>query len=440
VKSEGVGGSSLRRCAADTQRPGPGRDLLGCWVVTSAEVAAPAGRAEVLTVYVIGLFQGLSLVAFPAAATILTSPTGYNLSKSQYGVLFIPQVVMAILGSLSLPSLGRRFPLKRVLLAGLLADTLAMGLLAGSEPLRGQGVAFPILLVATGALGLGFGLTLGSISTYAGAFMPERRDVALTALNVLLGLGTALSPFLIALFTHVGEWWYLPLVAAAGLVLLVAMTLLQPMSLPESPAVSAGPKAQARPAIPALFGVFAAALIVYGIGETMFGNWGTTLLVSKGVATTSANNALAVFWAAVTVGRLAIALVSRRVRSTRIYVVLPWTIAGALLLAPVAGSAAAGVAVFAFGGLACSGFFPMTIGYGEATFPDIVELAAGWLIAAYQVGYGLAAFGAGALQHVVSLTTVFRVAAATTVVAAALAVVVARRQPPSPASSNSPAT
>ena len=70
----------------------------------------------------------------------------------------------------------------------------------------------------------------------------------------------------------------------------------------------------------------------------------------------------------------------------------------------------------------------MTIGYGEATFPSIVELAAGWLIAAYQVGYGLAAFGGGALQHVVSLSTVFHIAAAAAVAMGILAVVVGRRQ------------
>ena len=401
--------------------------------MSSGQVPAHAGRAEVVTVYVIGLFQGLSLVAFPAAATILTSKTGYDLSRTQYGLMFVPQVVLAIAGSLALPKLARRFPLKLVLLVGLLSNTLAMGLLAATVPIKTGAAAYPILLVATGALGLGFGLTLGSISTYAGAFMPERRDVALTALNVLLGLGTALSPFLIALFTKIGQWWYLPLLAAAGLVVLILVTVSQPMRLPGTGAIegqSTEPK-ESRAKIPALFWIFALVLAIYGIGETMFGNWGTTLLVDKGVAATSAQNVLAVFWAAVTLGRLAIAIASTRVRSTYIYVVLPWAIAAALLVAPLAKSAGAGIAVFVFGGLACSGFFPMTIGYGESTFPSIVELAAGWLIAAYQVGYGLAAFGAGALQRLVSLSTVFRIAAAAVVVMGFLALVVARQQRPS---------
>ena len=34
--------------------------------MSSGQAPAHAGRAEVVTVYVIGLFQGLSLVAFPS--------------------------------------------------------------------------------------------------------------------------------------------------------------------------------------------------------------------------------------------------------------------------------------------------------------------------------------------------------------------------------------
>ncbi|MGO8862674.1 MAG: MFS transporter, partial [Acidimicrobiales bacterium] len=274
-------------------------------------------------------------------------------------------------------------------------------------------------------------LTLGSISTYAGAFMPDRRDVALTALNVLLGLGTALSPFLIALFTDVAQWWYLPLIAAAGLAVLFVVALVQPMDVP------AGERQATKAAIPSLFWLFAGALVIYGVGETMFGNWGTTLLTGHGVKATSAQDALAVFWGSVTLGRLAIALVSGRIRSTRMYVVLPWAMALALVLAPLARGAGAGIAVFAFAGFACSGFFPMTIGYGESTFPNIVELAAGWLIAAYQVGYGLAAFGGGALQNAVSLSTVFRLTAGLVAVMALLALPIARCQ--RPASTPAPA-
>jgi hypothetical protein len=58
--------------------------------------ASKERRFEIITVYSIGLFQGLSLVAFPAAASILQSTTGYDLSKSRYRLLFLPQVIMSI--------------------------------------------------------------------------------------------------------------------------------------------------------------------------------------------------------------------------------------------------------------------------------------------------------------------------------------------------------
>ena len=372
--------------------------------------------------YVIGLFQGLSLVAFPAAALVLTSASGYDLSQNQYGVLFLPQVVGAIAGSLALPTLAHRFQLKRVLLAGLVADTVAMSLLAGSYLVHGDDAAYPVLLLATASLGLGFGLTLGSISTYAGAFNPDRRAVALTSLNVLLGLGTALSPLLVAIFTKLGEWWYLPVLAAFGLAALVVTTLMQPMSLPVEQ------RRSSRTRIPGAFWLFAAALVIYGIAETMFGNWGTTLLTGHGVSSSAANTALATFWAAVTVGRLMIALVSGRVSSTLIYVTLPVGIFAALLLAPTAHGAAEGITLFALAGVSCSGFFPMTVGYGEATFPTIVELAAGWLIAAYQLGYGFAAFGAGVLQNDISLSAIFRLVAVLVVLMAILAAAISRKE------------
>ena len=111
---------------------------------------------------------------------------------------------------------------------------------------------------------------------------------------------------------------------------------------------------------------------------------------------------------------------------------LPWAIALALLIAPTAGAAVAGIALFAFAGLACSGFFPMTVGYGEATFADMVERATGWLIASYQIGYGLAASGGGALQSAISLSTIYRLVAVLAVGMGLLALPIVRRRQPAP--------
>ncbi len=394
----------------------------------SADLGATR-RIETLTIYGIGLFQGLALVAVPAASSILTSPSAYGLSSSRYGLLFVPQVIFAIAGALGVRTMAKALGLKRVLLIGVSADVLAMSVLAASNTVAGDPAAYPMLLLATGLLGLGFGVTLSAISTYAGALNPERREVALTTLNVMLGLGTALSPLLVATFLDHGQWWYLPVLTAAGLVALGLAAGFQELDavLPET-STSVGNRAP----IPRVFWLFAAALVAYGICETMFGNWGTTLLRDQGVSATKADYALAMFWAAVTVGRILIAVGSRKVRTTEVYVALPIAIAVTLFVVAAVHTSAGGIALFGLGGLACSGFFPMTVGFGESTFPELAELAAGGLIAAYQVGYGLAAFGTGLLLHVLSLTTVFRLAAVVALVMAVLAVPIVRRQTVTP--------
>jgi fucose permease len=263
-------------------------------------------------------------------------------------------------------------------------------------------------------------VTLSCLSTVAAGFRPDRPEVALTTLNVLLGLGTALSPLLIALFTSIGEWWWLPIVTAAGLAVLLFLSA----TLSLASGVAHGPTDRAP--IPRVFWVFAIALVSYGICETMFGNWGTSVLRSEGASSTTANYALAAFWACVTLGRLLISLLPKRVPTFAIYRVLPWAIALTLILVAAVAGKSNGVVIFAAGGFACSGFFPMTIGYSEGTFPALGAVSAGWLIAAYQVGYGIAAFGAGALESTIALTTLFGVSAGIAVIMGVLAINVGR--------------
>jgi hypothetical protein len=44
--------------------------------------------------------QVITLVTFPAASSIFTNPTEYDLRNTQYGAIFLPQVLTAITTSL----------------------------------------------------------------------------------------------------------------------------------------------------------------------------------------------------------------------------------------------------------------------------------------------------------------------------------------------------
>ena len=55
-----------------------------------------ATRIEANVVYAAGVVQGIALVTFPAASTIFTDPDEYDLSSTQYGTLFLPQVIAMV--------------------------------------------------------------------------------------------------------------------------------------------------------------------------------------------------------------------------------------------------------------------------------------------------------------------------------------------------------
>jgi hypothetical protein len=61
---------------------------------------ASADRIQSSVVYATGLVQGIALVTLPAASSILTGRHGFSLTSSQYGSMFVPQVLAAIAAAL----------------------------------------------------------------------------------------------------------------------------------------------------------------------------------------------------------------------------------------------------------------------------------------------------------------------------------------------------
>src|SRR6476660_8803914 len=127
--------------------------------------------------------------------------------------------------------------------------------------------AFPLLLLATAFLGVGFGLTVPALNTLTAAFHPHAVDSSVLVLNALLGLGTALAPVLVAIFIGLGFWWGLPVLSMILLAALLAVSLGLPLRVP-APAA-----AGEHSGIPARFWLFATFAVLYGICETINGNW-----------------------------------------------------------------------------------------------------------------------------------------------------------------------
>jgi fucose permease len=389
-----------------------------------------ATQTESAVVYGAGVVQGIVLVTFPAASTVFTDPSEYDLSNTQYGALFVPQVVTAIAASLLAARLARRVGAKRVYLIGLTAGLISMTLLIVSSFLTSdQTVAYVLLLLATASLGAGFGFTVPTLNTFAAAFNPAAVNRSILVLNALLGLGTVLAPVFVAIFDGLGAWWGMPIVSASLLVVLLLVSSRLPLR------VEAERPAEARRglAIPTRFWIYAGAAVLYGICETVNGNWSQLDMTSElGASTTQAAFALTAFWGMVTVGRILFAAVQRVFPARLTYHVLPFWLAGAFALVALLpdDSPRLGILGFALAGFGCSALLPLTISFGQEELTTFAAALAGGVIAFYQLGYGIAAFGVGPLvDGGVGLSTIYGVAAGVAALLGFWSFAVAGRRP-----------
>ena len=386
-----------------------------------------AQRNEIAAVYVAGVIQGLALVTFPAASTVFTSPQHYGLSTTEYGSMFVPQAVTAISASLLGAGLVRRLGIKRIYLLGLIANLLSMALLLSSQFVLSNGrLAYSMLLLATTSLGIGFGLTVPALNTFTAAFFPQRIDSAVLVLNALLGLGTVLAPVFVAVFVGLGFWWGLPLLAVVSLLALLLFSLPLPLHAGTDRTAQSQ---KGKTSLPSRFWIFAAFALLYGLCETMSGNWASLYMTQRlGASTTLASLALTIFWGTVTAGRMLFAAIGRWFPEHRTYQALPFVVALAFVVVAFIPKADPFIGILAFGlvGLGCSALLPLTISFGQKELTAVAALVPGGLIAFYQMGYGIAAFGVGPLEDYagLSLNSLFGFAAVVALILAALSFVV----------------
>lgn len=358
-------------------------------------------KKEIRVIYSAGLAQGIALVAFPAASIVFTNPEKFSFSNADYASLFIPQVILAIIASAISMKLSKFYGSKSVFFFGLSANLMAMMLFAFSAFfMKNYFLAYITLLFATGFLGMGFGLTVPTLNTVAALLYPEKVESTLLVLNALLGVGTALAPVFTALFIKFGFWWGLPSLIAVAILMLLFVSY--PLTLPGGRIKTLLQNSKWIHFSYRLW-AFAAFALLYGIIETLNGNWVSIYMAKHENATILIQSmALTAFWGMVTLGRVFFALIEKNLEKQKTYQILPFIAALGFLFIAFSPFKNEYLDIFAFGlaGFGCSALLPLTISFGNS----MISSSSGVIIAFYLIGYGIGSFGVGALQQTAHLS------------------------------------
>jgi MFS family permease len=366
--------------------------------------------AESRLVGATALIEGFVLVTFPSASAIITGSHDYGMTGSMYGELVMPELVTAILASLTGFGLARRHASKLAYVLGLSLGLTATALmLASSQVERDHALAYPLLLAASACLGAGFGVTVPVLLAYSRFLHPCAEDVSVLWLNALIAVGALIAPGVAALFVHLNHWLGLPALAAA----LLLGLLLRSKCLPRHVGAPQRPKREAFTCTVRflLYSVFAMA---YAVCAAMLVIWSelrvarppgvlTPAQLTAAVHVSSVGPALhtsiafATFWGAtLAAGRVLFATVDRwHSEMARMAGYLGPIVLLAVLIAVGVFTNHLGLstfAVFILAALGCSALLPLTLSFTQKDVTAISAALAGGVIA-YQIGYGLVAGG-----------------------------------------------
>ncbi|MFC4314690.1 MFS transporter [Steroidobacter flavus] len=361
------------------------------------------------SVYAGGLILGMTLVSVPASSALLKQLHGF--SDAQYGAIYLPQLLSAIVGGVAGGMLTTLLGTKRLLVLALLCLLVAQFALAASATLHPD-LALAALMITTGCIGLGIGLSSGPLNAYPVVLFPAVSNTALTALHTIVGVGMMLAPLYLSTFAQ-HDHWLLGVLVLSAVTLIVLLTALLAEFPPIATSEAVTGATAVRPERDALFWICAAIAVIYSVAEGIFSNWAMLFIQEeRGLDAATASLALTCFWGALTSGRLLASFLVIRLPPLAFLLALPPLMTAAFCLLPLTGSAAGLIGAFAFAGLACSAYFPMLVAYAAGAFPQRVAWIASMMITAQMVGIGLGTYTIGLIKGTASITSLYYVATA----------------------------
>lgn len=339
---------------------------------------------QIIIIFLLAFFTGVNFVVFPALGTAFTDVSLFGLSSSQFGNLFIPQVICIIISCFGAPFLVNKFGPKIVLVAGLLLMITSTGILWTLQFfMNDKSLLFPILMILVALTGSGFGLSITTLNPLAASLFEKNKSSAILILQFLVGLGTSTSPMMMNLIGNVKNWMYVP--ASIFVLVLIIFILFLFLKL-EKGTFFELPK---HFKIPSKLWIFFIAIVLYGFIEGTFGSFGAIILKNQGLDNNKASLGLSLFWGGIALNRLLFGIFSKNNDLSYVFLFSPLIVAGLLLSLILFPNVNIVVLMLFLIGFFMGSIFPGSIGWGTVEFPTLSVLVSGFLMAANQIGTGI---------------------------------------------------
>lgn len=388
----------------------------------AAPTAIFAGRWQrILAIYPSSLLQGLTVTLYPAAGPLLTDPAQHGLSEAQFGSLFAPQIIAAIVASALASRIARQFSMKTLLMCGLLANLIAMMLLVTTVMfIDNSGITIALLLLGATGVGAGFGFTITALNSFAFDLFTGNEDSAVTALHVMTGTGQMSVSLILSAFIGAGFWWGAP--ATIGLIIAAMLAYQWRLPLKIQAEAASSPSESNR--LPVRAWLWAAIGLLYGTMAGTFGNWAPIYLEdAAGLSMGTAALGLTMFWGAVAVGRVIFSVLAVRFDVRLLHILSPVLVGIIFVMLPFLMGSAANLGALFAAGLLLSFFFPYSISLASAEFPAFTAAISGMLVAGLQLGSGASAIVVGlATGSGIPLPTIFQLSTLYAVITVLIAV------------------
>jgi MFS family permease len=340
-----------------------------------------------LLLFSYGVVESIRVTLTPAFFQQLTSANYLHYTIGQYGLLFLPFSIAALISSLTAGKLIEKKGLFAPFLIAILCD-LASLYFIGMAILANYSVVYSFisLLVALFLSGVGFGIILTVVSTFISQAFPKKTEVFITSFYLSLSLGSLLLfiSMSFALNYITVFMWILVLCFIAFYFLFNYFEIFPKAHVKVE---NTRPKKQVWTLV--------AALIVIGILESLFFNW-TMLYLEQigGFDTEKTGQIYLSFLIFFTVGQVVLGGVLYYTSFNLFFILIPLLLTTILFIAYNVFAVSNAYLLFGVIGCFLSCNLPFVISYGKKMYGAEPRIF-GPCIAAYTFGYGAGSYGFG---------------------------------------------